>query len=214
MSHFEEFPKIARWNRELFVTEKLDGTNAQVAIVPTAELQCYAGEAVAVVGDLSLFAGSRTRMLSRQADNYGFASWVCDHASYLAAGLGPGRHYGEWWGQGINRGYGLSRRRFSLFNVGRWHAVGEEPRLIRQENPTLPAKWTTPAPLCCDVVPVLWRGIMDDFPVFTVLDNLRQNGSVAAPGFMRPEGIVIYHAAAGTYFKRTIERDDVPKGAR
>lgn len=31
---FEAFPKIARYKRELVITEKLDGTNAQVAFFP------------------------------------------------------------------------------------------------------------------------------------------------------------------------------------
>lgn len=33
----------------------------------------------------------------------------------------------------------------------------------------------------------------------------------AAPGFMRPEGVVVYHSA-GQVFKALIENDDQPKG--
>jgi hypothetical protein len=50
--------------------------------------------------------------------------------------------------------------------------------------------------------------------VDAILERLRVGGSVAAPGFMQPEGIVIYHAASRTLFKKTIEKDEQPKGAR
>jgi hypothetical protein len=33
-----------------------------------------------------------------------------------------------------------------------------------------------------------------------------------APGFMDPEGIVVFHAAAGVCFKKTIKDDARPKG--
>jgi hypothetical protein len=55
--------------------------------------------------------------------------------------LGPGRHFGEWWGAGIQRRYGLTEKRFSLFNVTRW---GEA------------------RPACCHVVPTLYRGPFSD----------------------------------------------------
>jgi hypothetical protein len=41
---------------------------------------------------------------------------------------------------------------------------------------------------------------------------LERAGSAAAPGFMEPEGIVVWHEAAGTLFKKTILDDDAPKG--
>ena len=47
--------------------------------------------------------------------------------------------------------------------------------------------------------------------VDAAIDGLRRNGSVAAPGFLKPEGIVIWHEAARQYFKKTLEKDDVPK---
>jgi hypothetical protein len=87
----------------MIVTEKLDGTNAQVHITD----------------DGRIFAGSRNRWITPDADNFGFARWVAEHEEELRA-LGPGSHYGEWWGSGIQRRYGLDEKRFSLFNVGRW----------------------------------------------------------------------------------------------
>ena len=46
------------------------------------------------------------------------------------------------------------------------------------------------------------------------LDELREYGSLAAPGFMRPEGIVIFHTAGSVGFKRTLEKDNQPKSVQ
>lgn len=39
------------------------------------------------------------------------------------------------------------------------------------------------------------------------------NGSVAAPGFANPEGVVIYHTAGNVLFKKTLIKDEIPKSA-
>ena len=173
---FNEFPKIARLSRECIITEKIDGTNGQI----------YIGE------DGEFLVGSRTRWITPENDNFGFARWAYDNKDDLMA-LGPGRHFGEWWGQGIQRGYALKEKRFSLFNVTRW---------------------TEAHPPCCDVVPVLWRGIFETDAVLMCLRDLIETGSVASPGFMRPEGVVVYHVAANMCFKKTIEKDEEPKSKR
>lgn len=49
-------------------------------------------------------------------------------------------------------------------------------------------------------------------PHADLVARLRDEGSVAAPGFMKPEGIVVFHVAAGVSFKKTLEKDDQPKG--
>lgn len=170
---FIEFPKMARLSREIIITEKIDGTNACV----------FVGE------DGTIKAGSRTRWITPQDDNFGFAAWVERNADALRE-LGPGRHYGEWWGKGIQRGYGLTERRFSLFNVSRWSGT---------------------RPACCHVVPVLHRGNFDMSSILDALDDLRDFGSRAVEGFMRPEGIVVFHTAANIGFKKTLEKDDIPK---
>src|SRR6266542_2558115 len=146
---FIEFQKIARLSRDMVVTEKIDGTNAQVHITDAGEI----------------FAGSRTRWITPACDNHGFVAWVETHRAELLA-LGPGSHFGEWWGQGIQRRYGLTEKRFSLFNVHRW---GEA------------------RPACCHVVPVLYRGPFLTDAVEGSLHYLRRLGSFAAPGFMQPE---------------------------
>lgn len=178
---FQEFTKIARLSRDMIVTEKLDGTNAQVYVTE----------------DGTVLAGSRTRWLTLEQDNYAFARWVKDHEDELRTGLGPGQHFGEWWGSGIQRRYGLTGtdKRFSLFNVSRW----EDP-IVR--------------PACCSVVPVLLRWTFDTGRVNDVLADLKAGGSVAAPGFPLPEGVVVFHVASGQLFKKTITKDDEHKGEK
>src|SRR4051812_9704882 len=105
MIPFIEFPKIPRLKRTIVVTEKLDGTNASI-LVPE--------------DDGPLLAGSRTRWITPEDDNYGFARWVRDREADLRVALGYGHHFGEWWGSGVQRRYGIAEKRFSLFNVGRW----------------------------------------------------------------------------------------------
>ena len=54
---FREFPKIARLSREVIISEKIDGTNAQILITE----------------DGQVLTGSRNRWITPQDDNYGFA---------------------------------------------------------------------------------------------------------------------------------------------
>lgn len=179
MIEFTPFPKISRLNRECIATEKIDGTNA-----------CIHFE----TADGVMLVGSRSRWITPVDDNFGFARWAYDNEFELRR-LGPGTHFGEWWGSGIQRGYDLPKgeKRFSLFNV---------------------SKWTDPVvrPACCHVVPELARG----FDIRTVtemaLKRLRHGGSIASPGFARPEGVVIFHTASNGLFKVTLERDEEPKG--
>jgi hypothetical protein len=197
---FEGFPKMARLTREVIVTEKIDGTNAQVFICDRPNMggvyENFNDDEQALViaqtDTLAIFAGSRTRYITPEADNFGFARWVKANADALFT-LGPGRHFGEWWGQGIQRGYGLVEKRFSLFNTSRW-----------SDEATRPA--------CCGVVPVLYQGLMSPKVDEGPLARLRHEGSVAAPGFMQPEGIVVYHVAANVAFKKTLLKDEQPKG--
>jgi hypothetical protein len=69
-----------------------------------------------------------------------------------------------------------------------------------------------PFGLGVDVVPILASGLFADSLVESALNQLRVYGSMASPGFMRPEGIVVYHTAAGQYFKKTLEKDEQRKG--
>ncbi len=180
---FVSFPRISRLLRPVIVTEKLDGTNGIVHISDDGQ---------------TVTAGSRNRWITPEADNYGFAQWVADHVEELKA-LGPGYHYGEWWGAGIARRYKETKKRWSLFNVSRWAPGGKD---------------TDKLPACCSVVPVL--ATFDKFDT-AAIDNvgaqLVLGGSVASPGFMDPEGIVVFHQASGALFKFTLDGDG-HKGAK
>jgi hypothetical protein len=48
----------------------------------------------------------------------------------------------------------------------------------------------------------------------SVIEELAASGSKAAPGFMDAEGVVLFHVAAGVGFKKTIKKDEVPKGMK
>jgi len=155
--------------------------------------------AVIIDEDGNVSAGSKSRIITpgKRTDNFGFAGWVAERAEELAKALGPGLHRGEWWGRGIQRGYGLDHRRFSLFNVSKW--------IESYHNGLLPDG--------VHVVPTLYKGSNDNYWIQRALTHLRTHGSYAAPGFMNPEGIVIYHTAANTLSKVTLENDDAPKGS-
>lgn len=176
MTEFTAFNKIPRLSRECVVTEKIDGTNASIFIGEDGEFR----------------VGSRTRWITPENDNFAFAQWAMQRRDELMK-LGPGHHFGEWWGIGIQRGYGLTERRFSLFNVKRWANAEDRPA-------------------CCGVVPVLYEGEFDTGEIAGIVAELASSGSMAAPGFMKPEGVVVYHKASGQLFKKTIEKDEEPKG--
>lgn len=192
MIEFMEFPKIARLSREIIVTEKIDGTSASL----------WVGEGG------GFLAGSRTRWITPEEDNHGFARWAYDHMDDLKMGLGVGLHRGEWWGSGIQRGYGLPKgeKRFSLFNTTRWCLYNEEPQKIETQDPRI-EKYQKQLPACCSLVPTLGRGIFDTLAIDGCLATLAHRGSSAAPGFMNPEGIVVYHVAGNVMFKKTIGSD-------
>jgi hypothetical protein len=61
------------------------------------------------------------------------------------------------------------------------------------------------------IVPVLYEGPWSDEAVNCALQDLALKGSQASPGFMNPEGIIVYHKAANSMFKVTIEDDGTPK---
>lgn len=173
LPEFPAFPKIPRLNREVVVSEKIDGTNAVIWVNDEGN---------------KLHAGSRSRWITPESDNFGFARWVKENETELLK-LGPGCHYGEWWGAGVGRRYNQKQKHFSLFNTERW---------------------ATSRPSCCGVVPVLARGALD-LVVPLAVEKLRKEGSVAAPGFMDPEGVIVWHTAAQIYLKVTLKNDEKRK---
>lgn len=211
MTEFTPFPKIPRLNRDMVITEKIDGCNAAVQIhrvdkmnrVSNEDGSLYTlidpdhGNAILTSDEqFAVFPQSRNRFITTEYDNHGFAQWVYERADELAETLGEGTHFGEFWGGGIQRGYGLPKgeKRFSLFNTSRWN----------EEN--------TASVLGLSAVPVLYEGPFDSIVVNGWVETLRQLGSFASPGFMRPEGVIVFHTAANSMFKVTCEKDEQPKG--
>lgn len=162
LGEFKPFTKIHRLNRDIIITEKIDGTNAVVKIEKLNPLMAAHAERLALCEQLvkegkatvveyvgkddtkQLFflqAASKSRIIwpGKGTDNFGFAQWVFDNAAQLWQ-LGPGDHAGEWFGHGIQRGYGypLGTREFALFNVSKF----------TKDN----------VPLGCTVVPMLYSG--------------------------------------------------------
>lgn len=223
---FEAFDKIPRLSREVIVTEKVDGTNGVIGIerltdTPSpnradAVFQGPITSDVYVIFDHHLYLvqpGSRSRWLSEREDNFGFWKFVWENAMELVIKLGEGRHYGEWYGSGVNGNkYNLppGEKRFMLFNTERWS--GEASR-----------------PPCCEVSTVLFRGQFDELmgPAYTgcdccydnsVLDGILQGlalyGSRHVIGSAYSEGAIIFHHAGNLLFKKTILKDEEWKGSK
>lgn len=178
---FKAWPKISRLvNERMTITEKIDGTNACVIFLPNDD---------APFG-FEYACQSRNKLITPESDNAGFAKWAYAHVDELYADLGFGYHYGEWWGSGIQRGYGMEKGQkfFSLFNAPRW------TEKLEKDGP-----FVTPN---LRVVPLLYTGPYSDI-CYKVEEELREHGSVAAPGYMNPEGIVLYLREANASYKIT-----------
>ncbi len=207
---FQKFDKIPRLSRDIVITEKIDGTNAQVVILNKQKyfeehynpdnpdmtrswIDEINKQVIYTNEEFYVLAGSRKKWLdiSSKGDNFGFAKWVVANAEELIK-LGEGRHYGEWYGLGIQRNYGLKEKRLALFNVHKW----EDPEV---------------RPKCCEVVPIIYKGKFDTDLINDQIRMLENCGSLIVKNFMNPEGIVIYHTASGNLFKKTIKDDEKPK---
>jgi hypothetical protein len=179
MPEFKKFPKIERFDKIAFtITQKLHGTNAQVYIFGTE-------------GGFDLLCGSRSRWITPEDDNHGFAKFVHDNKEDFIAKLGIGRHYGEWVGRGINSGEGLNDKQFFLFNWRRWYDV-DLPKRVHS-------------------IPLLRFGftILSNFQdiIDFEMSSLKESGSKICPGYMKPEGIVI--EINGVFYKKTFENEEV-----
>ncbi len=170
-NEFKRWSSIEKFEQMVTITEKVHGSNAQIYITDT-EVRC----------------ASRERWLDRVADNFGFCNHVLANEEEVRTLLGPGRHYGEWYGAGINSTYDLKGKRFALFDT-------------RFADPQ-------PRPSWCDVVPILYRGIFSQEAVNEALAKLKKDGSVISPGFMRPEGVVIRFERSGVFMKKVFEAEE------
>ena len=211
---FTPWPSISRLNKDAVYTEKINGTNSAVVIERIApnngeyadwelELLGWSGNEKIVYDESGVYlvaAQSRNRFIVPGDDNFAFAKWVYDNSSNLVKVLGEGRHFGEWWGSGIQGGYGLPKgeKRFSLFNVKRW----EDTLDWNKGHDMLPELY---------IVPVLDRSMFSTERAKELVHELRHTGSWASPGFMKPEGVVVFHTASGALYKTFLENDDIPK---
>lgn len=214
MHEFTPWPKTKRLFRDIVITEKLDGTNSAIHISAGYEVrhpeffELKPGEVI-VDGRLwRLSAQSRKRIITpgKTTDNYAFAAWVYDNAAELVTILGEGTHFGEWWGSGIQRGYDMPGKVFSLFNTARWFETGEDgldSMATRAELSSLAGQ--------VRAVPVLYSGPFREASIVNALDRLRVSGSVAAPGFMNPEGVCVFHTQTRNVFKVTLDNEDAGK---
>ncbi len=193
---FVKYPKTARLNSPFDITEKIDGTNAAV-LIRTVDLSFdewdpYVGDMFNLDGQTyQVAAQSRTRVITPNDDNYGFAAWVSGNAESLVKDLGPGTHFGEWWGSKIQRAYGMTNgeRYFSLFDNKRY-------------SPEI--EWGATEGL--RLAPLM---VMEDEFEFEYLEDsiqyLRDNGSTLN-GFDRPEGVVLHFHHNGTRFKYILDK--------
>ncbi|KAB8035887.1 hypothetical protein GCL60_16790 [Silvanigrella paludirubra] len=158
---FKKFNKInALYKAKMTITQKLHGTNALIYIY-------FDG----MTGNLDLICGSRTRWITPQDDNYGFAKFIHENKEEFIDKLGEGYHYGEWVGFGINSGEGLDNRNLILFDWQKFH------------NKPLPERTNT--------IPVLYHGEINFNIINEKMEYLKNNGSELVKGFMNVEGIVI-----------------------
>lgn len=175
MIKFTPWPKIPRLSNETYtITEKIDGTNACVAIDT----------------ENNIVAQSRNHFIFPNNDNFGFAQWVENNKEDLLS-LGPGHHYGEWWGKGIGRNYNQQERHFSLFNCGLW---GEH---------------NSNTPKCCKVVPILEKETNFEHlfgSLSSCIISLQEKGSHLNLGFMKPEGLIVYAHLTKIYYKVILDK--------
>lgn len=123
---------------------------------------------------------SRKRFITPENDNYGFALWVSKNEDALLT-MGDGYHYGEWAGLGIQKNpLRLEGKRLFLFNTFRWN------------------KNNLSRPKCCDVVPVLYQGMLEPEIIPNLLEDLKAKDTVR-------EGVVAYYHAFKKYTKHTIK---------
>ncbi len=150
---------------------------------------------ICITDEGKMFFASRNRWLTpgKGTDNYGFAAWGEEHKEELLK-LGQGRHYGEWFGYGIGpRGYGLPTKRLALFNTFR-------------PKESLPP--------CVENVTILYQGSGMELSRITAecIEKLNTGGSVHVPGYMKPEGLVVYSSLTKSRYKVLCENDDRAKG--
>lgn len=189
MGQFKGWGSTPRWHKGLTITEKIDGTNACVVI--------YDGQ---------VKAQSRKRMITPDDDNFGFAKWVYDNAGVLMDTLGYGYHYGEWFGEGIQKNpLGIEGKRFALFHATKY-TEDNGYELNKVDG--------------LETVPLLHWGPCDLFTIPQIMTDLDSYGSnvkgakLIAQGYdfepdehAAAEGIIVWHKETQQKYKILLEDD-------
>lgn len=199
---FQSWPKTPRLFRDIVITEKVDGTNSAI-IVKEYEHDDESGTIAQVNmgGKLySVGAQSRNRLIfpGKTTDNHGFARFVQENAEKLVELLGEGRHYGEWWGKGIQGRYSVNYKGFALFNTEKHEDLYE---------------WfldTSIGSVLVEAMPVLYKGPYSEQKIREVLTELDANGSLVSLRD-KAEGIVVFHTQSRKAYKVTLDNDDKGK---
>ncbi len=198
LPEFHKYFKIPRIENETFtISEKIDGSNGLIYVHHARFDDVKKG-----VDRSYILAGSRSKWLiddgSKTWDNHGFGSWVEENEEDLYS-LDEGYHYGEWYGKGINRGYGLLDKRFMLFNYGRY---AEKLRLADSGLLfNMPTK--------VQVETVFHHNVKFE-QLFQIIAEVRyhltHDGSKHVQGYIKPEGLIVRSELSGKLWKVIIDK--------
>lgn len=227
---FKSWGSTPRFHKGLHITEKINGTNAGVSVQGFSfgtHVDGVPDDATLVFGPTNperevpeveylVRAQSRKRIITPDNDNFGFAKWVWENAEGLANLLGYGYHYGEWYGEGIQKNpLAVQGRRWALFNTWHW---GRKENLDRLRMVDIPGLTT---------VPVLHDeqrdGPADYMTIPAIINGLNAGGS-RADGYMTlpnahkmdfhvegPEGIIVWQRETQQRYKILLREDDKHK---
>lgn len=195
---FIKWPSTPRFHKYLTITEKINGTNACIRIL-----------------DGKLTTQSRKRLITPDDDNFGFARWAYDNAGALTDVLGYGVHFGEWFGEGIQKNpLGIEGKRFAHFSPWKFNDAEKE----RIENSGL-----------VEFVPILFEGQADEWTIPHTIEMLRVYGSrvegaksTEVEVFPGPdgtytkanaaEGVIVWQKETQQKYKILLENDSIHKG--
>lgn len=181
---FVPFAKISHLKSPCIITEKIDGTNACLEVTETSMTACSRTRRLVTTYADAPTVWYEHDAKGRPVDNYGFGAWAAEN-SHLLARLAPGRHFGEWYGRGIQRGYGLPVKKLAFFNTSMTDPKATLPELAEVVRCT----------------PVLYEGEFSELAIENAMATLMVHGSYAAPGCMHPEGVVVHFLHNRTSFK-------------
>jgi hypothetical protein len=204
---FRSWGKTPRLFRDIVITEKIDGSNSAIIfeeldVEDSGEFTIATVERDGVI--YAVGAQSKNRLITpgKTTDNYGFAAFVQKNTEALFDLLGVGHHFGEWYGEGIQRRYGDANkgiRTFALFNTAKHKDTfgsfeDEAGRHVLVES-----------------VPIIYEGPFSEDVIRKAIQELGMNGSIAVPFHPNPEGIVVYHTQSKQVYKVTRDNNDKGK---